>query len=778
MFNNASDQSASVDANSAQELYKGLVFHDQTMTTRPHAFAVMPFGQKKAPDGSMIDFNAVYETLIKPALDEAGFEPFRADEATVSGDILTDMFQELLLADMVIADMSIDNANVFYELGVRHAFRKRGVVHIQAGRAYMPFDVFNVRTIPYHLNDKGVPDPEFLDKDRKAIARILRDTYASEGESIHSPIFNLLSGLSEPDRKALRTPLATGFWSEYNDWKQRVAIAQSQKRIGDILLLTEEITNPLIKEEALGEAGAALRSMGRYELAIEQYRKGLQLNSSNCAFRREEAFHLNRLGRMDEAVVKLEAILAEYPDDVDAAGYLGRIYKDMWLDSWKRIEDPQKRLEEAYASYHWLLKAIWTYLAGYKYDLNKEYPGVNALTLAIILETLATQFDDPKEPDPDIEAVRQLLPELRGALTFLLEKKADDPKADYWALVSLAELHVMTAEHTRTVVRAYRKALIVARKNAFSLQSSLTQLKMLEALGLRPEFVSTAVRVLDDEIKRTQRNEATVEEVTRKPVTAGQVLLFTGHMVDQPGQSERRFPPDAKMEEEVRERLQAALTRLQADSNDLAFTAGCSAGSEIIFIELCAALGMDVEVHLPFAEAGYIRQFINPAGENWVDRYFALRNHEKVRIRFQSDYIGEPPKGENPFERNNRWAMYSSLIKGLDKVRLVAVWDGKVTSEDFDHHLVSNMVALVRQMGGRVEHLNTTKFDFWRKGTASKRAEVAPVTPSNGEVKPERRSRRQPAHTAILPPAALPSAALQTEAPIPPLPLDEEASDL
>ena len=49
-------------------------------------------------------------------------------------------------------------------------------------------------------------------------------------------------------------------------------VAQRQKRIGDILLLTEEIRNPLIKEEAIGEAGSALRSMNRYELALDQYR--------------------------------------------------------------------------------------------------------------------------------------------------------------------------------------------------------------------------------------------------------------------------------------------------------------------------------------------------------------------------------------------------------------------------------------------------------------------------------------------------------------------------
>lgn len=60
---------------------------------KPHAFVVMPFGKKEGFDGTVIDFNAIYQDLIKPALEEAGFEPFRADEETTTGDILTDMFQ-------------------------------------------------------------------------------------------------------------------------------------------------------------------------------------------------------------------------------------------------------------------------------------------------------------------------------------------------------------------------------------------------------------------------------------------------------------------------------------------------------------------------------------------------------------------------------------------------------------------------------------------------------------------------------------------------------------
>jgi hypothetical protein len=107
-----------------------------------HAFVAMPFGIKED-----IDFNAVFGELIKPALESAGFEVFRADEEMRAGNIRTDMFQELLLADLVVADLSIDNPNAWYELGVRHALRKRGVVQITCRRDQTPFDVLTERSV-------------------------------------------------------------------------------------------------------------------------------------------------------------------------------------------------------------------------------------------------------------------------------------------------------------------------------------------------------------------------------------------------------------------------------------------------------------------------------------------------------------------------------------------------------------------------------------------------------------------------------------------------------
>ena len=681
---------------------------------RPHAFVIMPFGKKKGGDGSLFDFNAIYTQLIKPTLEMAGFEAFRADEETTSGDILTDMFQELLLADLCIVDMSIDNANVFYELGIRHAFRKRGIVHIQAGRAYMPFDVFNVRTIPYHVTPDGIPDPEFLEKDKAAISRVTRDTWASDAEAIHSPVFNILTGLVEPERTSLRTPLATGFWREYNEWRERVTVAQRQKRIGDILLLTEEISNPLIKEEAIGQAGSALRSMDRFELALDQYRKGLEVNSKNLEFRRQEALLLNRLERVDEAIVKVENILVDQPNDSEAISTLGRIYKEMWSDSWMWVKDKQKRLKTAFDSYHWLLKAVDTYMKGFRVNLNNTYPGVNALTLSTILVELAAKYDDPESPDPEIIWVRDNLDELQGSLSFALESIIDNTdRPDYWTLVSMAEMKVLTAKSVQEVVRAYRKSLTASRRNTFFLKSSLSQLEMLKSLEMRPEYVDAGIDVIKEELRRMNKEEEEEhDKLTEKrddhAHRDGYVFLFTGYMVNNSNKKGEHFPPNR--EKEIRTAIRAMLKKYNAGPDDLAVTTGMDAGSEIIFVECCVERDIPVRAYFPFAEAPYVRDFVSPGGEEWVERFYKMRNHPLVDEFYQPDQVGLPKEGDNVHERNNRWALYSALGRGVDKARLIALWDGKNEMvEDLDVYLIKHMVDLMRDTGGMVEQINPIK---------------------------------------------------------------------
>src|SRR3954471_3012686 len=125
---------------------------------RPLCFVLMPFGQKPDATGGLVDFDAVYRELIQPAIDDAGLQPIRADEEMTGGIIHKPMFERLVLCEYAVADLTTANANVFYELGVRHAVRPWSTILLfAAGGTQLPFDVQPLRAIPYQLGPDGKP---------------------------------------------------------------------------------------------------------------------------------------------------------------------------------------------------------------------------------------------------------------------------------------------------------------------------------------------------------------------------------------------------------------------------------------------------------------------------------------------------------------------------------------------------------------------------------------------------------------------------------------------
>lgn len=116
----------------------------------PLCFVLMPFGRKPSAAGLLIDFDAVYAELIAPAIAAAQLEPLRADEELVGGIIHKPMFERLILCEYAVADLTTANANVFYELGIRHAVKSASTALIFAdGVGPMPFDVALLRGMPY-----------------------------------------------------------------------------------------------------------------------------------------------------------------------------------------------------------------------------------------------------------------------------------------------------------------------------------------------------------------------------------------------------------------------------------------------------------------------------------------------------------------------------------------------------------------------------------------------------------------------------------------------------
>src|SRR5438477_12431579 len=112
---------------------------------------IMGFGKKTDFEtGRVLDLDQSYINLIKPAVEAAGLKCIRADEIVHSGLIDLPMYEQLLKADVVVADLSTSNRNALYELGVRHALRPFTTVVISEDGLASPFDVNHIVIRKYH----------------------------------------------------------------------------------------------------------------------------------------------------------------------------------------------------------------------------------------------------------------------------------------------------------------------------------------------------------------------------------------------------------------------------------------------------------------------------------------------------------------------------------------------------------------------------------------------------------------------------------------------------
>ena len=118
-------------------------------------FIIMPFGGDD--DVTARQFMGVYQSILKPAAEIAGYVVSRADTKQMPGNITADIINDLASADIVIADLTGGNANVFFELGIRHVLRRSGTVHVVDRNSKIPFDVQQYRVVEYSTHLADIP---------------------------------------------------------------------------------------------------------------------------------------------------------------------------------------------------------------------------------------------------------------------------------------------------------------------------------------------------------------------------------------------------------------------------------------------------------------------------------------------------------------------------------------------------------------------------------------------------------------------------------------------
>jgi hypothetical protein len=165
-------------------------------SAQPTCFVVMPIADVEGYEPG--HFGRVYEHLLRPAISQAGYNAIRADDTNKTDYIVVGIIQRIVESDMVLCDLSARNANVMYELGIRHAFNKT-VTLIKDKSTEKIFDIQGLRYTEYSQQLRV----DSVQKDIDKIAKAITDTAAAKPGDVNSVI--QLAGLRPAEVPAAQT---------------------------------------------------------------------------------------------------------------------------------------------------------------------------------------------------------------------------------------------------------------------------------------------------------------------------------------------------------------------------------------------------------------------------------------------------------------------------------------------------------------------------------------------------------------------------------------------
>ncbi len=447
------------------------------MSQRPLCFVLMPFGVKKDPTtGLGIDFDRIYETAIRPGIEAAGLEPVRADEERTGGIIHKPMFERLMLCDYAVADLTTANANVFYELGIRHAVRRATTLPIFASQHHLPFDVDFLRALPYRLGEANRFGDEEASSLKRDLARRLEEmkSLSAQVDAADSPVFQLLEDYGPPDIDRLKTDV----------FRERARYAEGVKRQLADARFNESAESLRAIEAGLGDLGQAeagvlvdlylsYRAVGDHQGMVDLYEKMPAELKNTVMVREQLGFALNRLGEGERALQVLEAVLGEQGPSSETCGLIGRVYKDRWVAAKEGGQD--------LVAAGFLDRAIDIYRQGFEADMRDAYPGINAVTLL-----------DIKGEAQSLAQKDALLPVVRYAV----QQRLKSTRPDYWDYATLLELAVLANDEA-----AARKSLSDAlsrMRETWEAQTTANNLRLIQrARAARGEDVAFLDELID-----------------------------------------------------------------------------------------------------------------------------------------------------------------------------------------------------------------------------------------------------------------------------------------
>jgi len=384
---------------------------DDRMAKKKTCFVVMGFGKKVDYDGDRprtLDLDASYEAIIKPAVSACGLECVRADEIMHSGIIDKAMYEMLLRADVVIADISTANPNALYELGVRHALRPSTTVVMKEQDGKFLFDLNHVNTLQYkHLGD------DIGAKEAKAKTAALTALIQKllENPKDDSPVYTFLQGLKGPmlTGEQLETMVAT-VKAESDSLSQALDIARRAAAESQSAVARDHFQQAYDIQLSARRASAGIDSLPDpyiiQQLALHTYKA----KPGNAA----EPAALNAAERIIE---QLKPSLSTDPETLGIAGAI------------------QKRLYQATREGAHLDAAIEFYGRGF--EVKRDY--YNGENYALCLEWRADVASTPGDATYDRMTAHKVRQRIVDSLTLeLADPQLGERPDHHWMLASMA----------------------------------------------------------------------------------------------------------------------------------------------------------------------------------------------------------------------------------------------------------------------------------------------------------------------------------------------------
>jgi hypothetical protein len=640
-----------------------------------YAFIVRPFGIKEN-----LDFEAIERDLIKPALNAARIDGSTTTDITRAGNIREDMFRLLVTADLVIADLSIHNANVFYELGIRHGLRPRGTILIRADVHTYPFDLQTDRFLLYKVADPA--------GSVAALTRAIEETLLAvtgDGGTDDSPVYKMLPSLSAPSPTVLRVVP--------QDFREEVDLARQQAARGDLRLLAHEASRFLWASEGLRTVGRAQFALGAWIGARDTFESLRQVLNGDVESNQRLGTIYQKLGDLARSSQAIQRVIdspdATARDRAEAFALQGRNAKTRWLASWKHETGPQAQAAALRGAA--LKEAIARYAEGFEQDLNHFFSGLNTLSLLQLQQGLAEAlpevweepFNTPDDAARELAASRTRFERLSGAVelsinarkTYLKRQGRPDLEELMWADISAADHAFLTGTKPAACARRYSEAL----QNApgFGRSSAKAQIEIFLKLGVRAAFAREALAAIDTLAKDdgdTESPSRTADSGARP----ARVLLFTGHMVDEINRVAPRFPRTKAAEREAGRLIRASIEEeRRLETGPIVGVAGGACGGDILFHEICEELAIPTRLFLALPQDQFSATSVQRGGKDWVERYNRLCRRVAPRVLGGADLPAwlRERRDYSIWRRNNLWMLFNALALGADNLTLIALWD-------------------------------------------------------------------------------------------------------